>query len=238
MKAGRAIGLAMVAWASQLATSQAGIIVAPVVITDDSNANISATNTYTHLLDFIADGSPATINGVAFTAADTTGGNWSSTNFSGTIPEGSFNGGGLATGASSGSGLEKLLKDFYYNGGPPTTPETLTPGVQYETHVYYRAWDTSNRTTAITFDEGNGLAQSITVDQNAPTATAKYLSYIFTAQSSGNLVMTYAVAGGQTNASWHDYGVTNQVSAVPEPSSLILAALAGLGLLVLRRRGD
>jgi hypothetical protein len=226
---------ALVPWAS------AGIISGPFTVTNDASTNISTANTYTHLLDFIADGSPATINGVGFTAAGTSGTNWSSTNFGGLVTEGNYMAGGLGTGAVSGSGAEKLLKDFYYNAlNPLTNVETLTltgltPGTQYETHVYYRAWNTTNRTTAVKFDEGGGLDQTIIVDQNAPVATAKYLSYLFTAGASGKLIMSYTPSGGNTSASWHNYGVTNQV-VVPEPSSLVLAGCGLAALMRLRRR--
>jgi hypothetical protein len=229
---------ALVPWAS------AGIISGPFTVTNDASTNISTANTYTHLLDFIADGSPATINGVGFTAAGTSGTNWSSTNFGGLVTEGNYMAGGLGTGAVSGSGAEKLLKDFYYNSAsdPLTNFETLTltgltPGTQYETHVYYRAWESAkNRTTAVKFDEGGGLDQTITVNPDAPAvATAYYLSYLFTAGASGNLIMSYTPSGGNTGGSWHNYGVTNQV-AVPEPSSLVLAGCGLAALMRLRRR--
>src|SRR3954463_6926664 len=81
------------------AAANGGTITPPVQFTTDAGTGIVNVPKYTHLLDFIADGSPATVNGVAFTAAGTSGtasGNlgagsygWSGVSFGGQIDEGS-----------------------------------------------------------------------------------------------------------------------------------------------------
>src|SRR5687767_8956324 len=69
--------LAVLAGAACLAlggTAYGGTVGGPTIISTDADTGIDpVATTYTHALDFIADGSAATINGLAFTAADRTG---------------------------------------------------------------------------------------------------------------------------------------------------------------------
>ena len=62
-----------------------------------------------------------------------------------------------------------------------------------------------------------------------------YINYRYTATGT-SLTWTAANASG-SNASWHLYGITNQVvpNAIPEPTSLLVGAI-GLGGLAARRR--
>lgn len=241
MKAIQAI-VASVACCALGAVALAGEIVGPTVISTDADTGLSSSNTYTHRLDFIADGTAATINGVAFTAAGPSGANWASANIPGQITEAQFNGGGAGTGAEAGSGLHKLLTDFYYNSGlsaagqaETITLRGLTNGTQYRLRMFYRQWDANEantRFTNITFNEGVGTG-SIRVNQDE-SEEARMLIYDYTAGPNGTLLISFAEGGNAPLASWHQYGLSNEV--VPEPAALGVLGIAAIGLLGRRRR--
>ena len=221
----------------------AGPVTGPTVISTDADTGINTGTTYTHLLDFIADNSAARINGVQFTAAARTGTGYTSTNIPGQILETQFNGGGAGTGAAAGSGLHKLLTDFYYNstnnGAGQSETITLTglvPNQAYRTRIFYRQWDANEantRFTDITFDEGAGAAGSIRVNQDESEA-ARMLVYDYVAGPAGRLTVSFAEGGNAAAASWHQYGMSNEV--VPEPTSLAVLGIGAMGLLARRRR--
>jgi MYXO-CTERM domain-containing protein len=223
--------------------ARAGTVSGPTVISTDADTGISAGTTYTHLLDFIADNSAATINGVAFTPAGRTGTGFTSANIPGQILESQFNLGGAGTGAAAGSGLDKLLRDFYYNStnngagqSETITLTNLTPGQPYRLKLFYRQWDmneANTRFTDVSLDEGSGSPTTVRVNQDESEA-ARMLVYDYTAGAAGRLVMSFTEGGNTPAASWHQYGLSNQV--VPEPAALAAAAL-GAALLLRRRRG-
>ena len=188
----------------------AGTITGPTVISTDADTGISTSSTYTHKLDFIADGSPATINGVAFTAAGTSGANWASTNIPGSITEAQFNLGGAGTGAAAGSGLHKLLTDFYYNsnGNGAGQAETLTlrgltPGTNYRLRLFYRQWDANEdntRFTDLSFNEGSGTPTTLRVNEDE-SENARMLVYDYTAGTAGTLAISFQEGGNSPSAS-------------------------------------
>jgi hypothetical protein len=220
----------------------AGSITGPTVITTDADTGISTSTTYTHKLDFIADGSPATINGVAFTAAGASGANWASTNIPGSITEAQFNLGGAGTGAAAGSGLHKLLTDFYYNSNAngagqseTLTLRGLTPGTNYRLKLFYRQWDANEantRFTDLSFNEGGASPTTLRVNEDE-SENARMLVYDYTAGTAGTLVMGFGEGGNTPSASWHQYGLSNEV--VPEPGAMALVGMAGLAALARRR---
>jgi hypothetical protein len=130
-----------------------------------------------------------------------------------------------------------MLDPFRHSGGPPQTLTItgLTPGQDYDARIYYRHWtDPFNRSTAITFDEDalgplGATAPDIDGDE---TQTANYLSYAFTA-TAAPLQISFSPAPGNQGGSFHLSGFTVQeVEAVPEPASIALWSLLGLGLVV------
>ncbi len=163
---------------------------APTLLTSNAESGISSAKTYTHLLDF-GDGGGATVNGVAFTGAGVSGGNWSLTGANILFPEGA----GAASSPTfpdeaDGSGLNQLYRDFYYNGIPAQlTLNGLTPGVNYEARIYNRFFGGS-RIQTMTFDDGNGSPTPYTFDQDG-TTTPNYIAFKFTA-ASDTLSMTAA----------------------------------------------
>ena len=221
----------------------AGTIIGPTVISTDADTGISSASTFTHRLDFIADQSAATINGVAFTAAGPSGANYSSTNIPGQITEAQFNLGGAGTGAAAGSGLHKLLTDFYYNSNAngagqaeTITLRGLTPGTPYRLRMFYRQWDANEantRFTNLSFDEGSGSPATIRINQDE-SENARMLIYDYTPGTAGTLLISFGEGNNTPSASWHQYGLSNEV--IPEPGSMTLLAVAAASLLA-RRRG-
>jgi hypothetical protein len=68
----------------------------------------------------------------------------------------------------------------------------------------------------------------------ASSTDSYYINYRYTATTT-SLTWTAANSSG-SNASWHLYGLTNQVVPVPEPSSCLLGMLGCLLLLHRRRK--
>ena len=212
------------------------------LVTNDADSGISSSNTYTHAIDFNASGGGATINGVVFTAATGNTGNFTRTVANGSVNN--HNGTGEVT--TSGN-LADLMQGFLYNSGPATdgsglqtyTITGLTIGTTYDLRLYNHAWTAAgNRPNELVFDVGgaNDSTGFINTDRATTVGMAGdndsyYINYRYTA-SSTSLVFTAANQSG-SNASFHLYGLTNQV-VIPEPSSCLLSGLGGL--LLLRRR--
>jgi hypothetical protein len=218
-----------------------GTAIEPVIISTDAETGIGPGISYSHLLDF-GNLNAATINGVPFTAAGRSAANFTSANIPGTINEADFAAGGAGTGAAAGSGLHKLLTDFFYNssanGSGQSEIITLTgliPNVPYRLRMFYRQWDANEdmtRFTDISFNEetGDGF---IRVNQDE-SENARMLVYEYTPGPSGTLVIDFLEGSNIPSASWHQYGLSNEV--VPEPTALGLIGISALGLLARRRR--
>lgn len=248
--------VAAVAVAALLASSvSAGTITGPVTFTDDAGSGISSAKTYTHLID-PGDGAAATINGVAFNAV---AGKTSlyEADFSSTLgfkyTQAAFDGNGAGvqfcdpvaaagTGVPAGTGMDTLLLDFMYSGGQsysttltlssPASGAQLIPGYSYEARLYYRSWDPPNaQNLTIGFDEdgAGAMGSSITLNESAASPSeARYLAYRYTATSAP---LTITFTNTVANASWHQYGLSNELVSVPEPSTIVLLSASVTGLL-------
>jgi len=172
--------------------------------------DLDPATTYTHKLDFPNDGMTTPTNGVPFSSVglgpsvDPITGN----GFSLSIPNlGTFN-----------SGSSAMIDDFYYNsgGGNSGDVETLTlsgltPGQVYETRLYYRPFGA--RPNTVTVDTGGATPWVGTLDQ-ATSDAENYAAVRYRAESN-TATMHFAQHLG--NASWHQYGVTNQVASALGP---------------------
>ena len=194
-------------------------------INNDADSGISTNNTYTHTLDFGLGTPGALINGVPFAAYNNAANgtlNFMRTVSGGQLYDHAGNGNHNVTGS-----LVDLLTDMYYNGQNPAgafqtwTLSGLTPGLTYDTRIYVRSWGASpggSRLVNLVFDpDGAGPVADQTGFISEDDATtvgladgnqAYYISYLFTAGPSGELVIT--ATQQNYNNSWHLYGISNQ----------------------------
>jgi len=209
-------------------------IVGPTYFTTDAGTGISSSKTYTHALDFNAGASVANINGVAFAAAGTTGATWT------------LNAGGTAGNANTGmipasGGMHTLLEDFYYGANPGQLALTgLTPGETYELRFYNRRWG-GDRTQAITYTAGTATA-SLNFNEDASDAPS-YIGYRYVADATGTVTARFAI-NNSSNASYHFYGLTNEVvpaSALPTltvSDGNFSGSISGMGRLIKQSAGQ
>ena len=167
----------------------------------ESDSGISASKTYTHLLDFGASDTPAAINGATFTAAAMSGSangyGWSTVNAPG--------GWWLDNG---GSDMANLLTDFYHGSTDYTLTLTgLAPGKSYETRFYFKSWGpVGARYVTFAFTAGNAFVGSIDHDLNAVAFSIVGCRY--TADAAGNVqIHVISRSDGDT---CHLYGMTNE----------------------------
>ncbi len=244
-------GLAVVALMMLGVGAHAGVISVSSPLSDDASTGISTSKTYTHA---ISGGTAASINGVDFDVLDS--GNtpadfdWNTNGFNKNQIGCCNNGDWVpATGGVTGSDLITLLGSFTYSGNGDGNPASqtftlsgLTPGTAYDARVYVRVWDTegSGRPIDVTFTNGAEVDATGASPEDRPSLiglpndhSAYYVDYQYTAQTT-DLVIDNLVVGPAPSGSFHLYALTNEV--VPEPSSICLAALGLLGMLLLRRR--
>ncbi len=166
----------------------------------DANSGLSGAKTYTHLLDFNASNGVTAVNGVSFTTAAPSGndGNGHAWTLSGT--NATFGGGG-------GSGMSKLLSDFYYGGNPGTLSLTgFTPGATYEVRLYSRDFGPAgDRLLNATFNTGAVSETLSNYDQNGIVGS-NYLAYQFRADGGGQI--TVSMAPLNPGNTFHWYGVS------------------------------
>ncbi len=205
-------------------TLSLGDFIYTMPFTSDADSDISTAKTYTHLLDFPANGNPATVNGVLFTAADMSGSaggySWSSVN----PPTGVWND---APNDATRTGIDRLLWDFIYGSMDFTlTLSNLTPGKAYETRLYFRNFASNTRYVTLTFTAGAHEVGSLYCNPDSGlTGTRSWVGCRYTADSAGTV--TVRVLSHVTNDKCHLYGLSNEELAGSASPVLTVASATG-----------
>jgi hypothetical protein len=185
-----------------------------VPFTGDADSGVSAVNSYTHLLDFAGPG--ATVNGVPFVGAGQVGSNYGLANIPNTFNNSPNN--GLVP---AGDGFHTLFNDFYYGGAvtEQVMIRGLTPGVSYSARFYSTPWVLGDNRTQLVKSGPD------TFTFNEDGNNVQYLEYIYTATENYKLINFSAANPG--GGSMHQYAMSNQVSNVVPPPTL-LQSIPGL----------
>ncbi len=190
----------------------------------DQASGISASKTYTHLLN-IGIGQTAVINGVEFSSIDFSK-NYYGTTYRDDSLEFTLTRHGahcfgyfqnLSAETHADGGMQILLSDAIWLGRQ-TLPDyyTLTlskliPGKKYSLRIYYGP-DHNNRSrlSRVVFN-GEGHDREIQIDQVANGAN--YIRYDYTAKSNQVEVTFYSTTDDRN---WHLYGISNEVIPLKE----------------------
>ena len=216
--------------------------------TTDADSGISASKAYTHLLDFPANGNPAEINGVVFTAAamngTANGYGWSTVN----PPSSAWNDNqGIGTDTAR-EGVDRMLWDFYYNSTDFTMTLTgLSPGQTYETRIYFRAFGSTvvNSSRDVTFTFIAGATGFDPIEHDLDTITRSIVRCRYTADASGTL--SIRVFSPNSGSTCHLYALSNEIIPDTAPALILdtpptrearhTGAIAGPGALTKRGLG-
>ncbi|MDD3585189.1 MAG: PA14 domain-containing protein [Kiritimatiellae bacterium] len=189
----------------------------------DADCGISADKTYTHLLDFPANGNPATINGVTFVAAGMSGSSgdytWSTVN----PPTGTWND---PPNDSTRTGIDRLLWDFIYGKDDFTTILSgLTPGKAYECRLYFRNFNNNPRRTTFTFTAGaHQVGELFYNPDSGVKGSRSWMGCRYTADASGSLAIR--VVSHVSTDRCHFYGLSNEELPSTAAPTLIVAPAA------------
>jgi hypothetical protein len=129
--------------------------------------------------------------------------------------------------------------NYIFDGSQTMSFANLSADASYTLYIYTQGDSYSNgRETSVTV---SGTTYTTTpTDATATTFIAgqNYLEITGTTDGSGNLQFTYQAPVDEANGNQADInGIQLSITSVPEPSTLALAALGGLGMLwQLRRR--
>ncbi len=196
------------------------------LFTGDADSGVSSTKTYTHAVDLATDDGGSVINGVTFVAGALVGSNYTLT----TPNTGTFqNSSGNVTGGSA-----DLVEDFFFLSGSSSGVEVLTltgltVGERYITTFYNEAFG-GPRVQNITTSDGGSI---LGFDQDfSGTNNGNLLQYDYVATATS---ISFTFDSVTDNASFHQYGFSNEVVPVPEPATLGMLALGGLAFLRRRR---
>lgn len=205
--------------------------------TGDSSSGISTSNTYTQAVNLA--GPALTINGVSFIATGSVAGTTiTGSNYTLNMP---------ALGTYSGYGdnlsgqVGVLCSTFYYQSFAGTsssatatlTLSSLSPSTAYKLVFYDDGFGGGTRTSNVTDSQGSSLVY----DENQGGTDAGSLlidTYTTAATGTGSTSFSISFLEQSQNDSTQLYGFTNQV--VPEPATLGLMAIGGVGLLLVGRQ--
>lgn len=167
----------------------------------DGSALISASKNYVQKLDFGNNGG-ATVNGVEFNSAGTSGTGYSLTGVT-----------SLFGGADTG-GYDQLIGDFFYGGNPGTlTFGGLTVGQIYEAVIYTKVGSWVGRLQNATFDE-DGAGPISNVLSSTEPGNVGYYAYRFAAPST-NVTLTMAPITPANTFHWFGASLENVSTSSP-----------------------
>jgi hypothetical protein len=207
-----------------------------VPFTTDATSGVSASNSYTHAVDFEKLSPTSTVvNGVTFTAGDFVGSNYSLTGAS------SGNEPGLM---GSPAGFNKVFSQYLYNSnsGESLHLSGLTVGVTYDLRLYSNGskftGSSELRYSVALFNGSASLPPEVNPLQYKPQegdVGHHYFECEYTAKAD-NVTLNFnrvTTSTGQYLLS----GFSNQIvvpAATPEPASLVLVGIASM--MLVRRR--
>lgn len=227
---------AVAAVALSSAMANAGVVSFVGGVNSDAASNISAANTYTAKTSF--GSSAVTVNSVTFDAINTNVAIMTAPGITATAvadPQVNFaewktDAAGYPGGSNIAAGdFSNLLNQLRYTPGFVASQSyvlsDLVAGQTYDLRVYGRAWVPGARNVSLDFT-GDGSVTNYSFNEDA-TNDGWYVSYVFTYDGT-------STAGFTAPNNFHAYALSNQ-TVVPEPASLGLLGVAGLGLLARRR---
>lgn len=206
--------------------------------TGDADSQISTSKTYTHKVDFGKVGSFTTINsvnfdyqsattiragGLAVPTASETSKPWSLTNYGNTY---TTNTTAAINFFPTTSGSYALVKDFYYGSSNTVvegvTISGLTPGQTNVFTLYTVGWDTREVRKVRALTSNNNFTTTLDMGaQGKPKGTL--FKYTYVVPASGTLTVSLT---GINNASWHNYGFSNEVASTALPSESFVTPTA------------
>jgi hypothetical protein len=199
----------------------------------DLSSGISASQTYTHLVDWGTNDGGAVVNGVTFpgTEGGVTGTNYTLTGTNNIFQDQTSNN------YDPTSGMFDLTDDFLFTGSiPPAQTLTLTGLVGGRTYTisHYQSSGWNGAQQVLDGDDDGFGFNTLTTDRGDASGP-KVIRYTYTqAPGDTDFQMTFTAVNAVDG--FHHYAFTNELVGVPEPLSLGLVGVGALGLLSRRRR--